>query len=941
MVGERTDFFVSHAGTDQAWAEWVAWQLTDAGYTVELDVWDWPAGRNFVTAMSDALGRCDRMLALVSSAFFDRSRYTTNEWSAVLAQGMREDRLVLVRVEDVPVEMMPAVLRPLIFRDLFGMDAEQARRVLLTAVAGPQRPDGEPVFPGRAAPGPLGPAPRFPGGMPRMVNAPPRNRAFTGRGEILAELGRRLEVEPVAVVAVRGLGGVGKSQVALEYTYRTCESGRYELAGWVRADSAVTVAEDLAKMAPLLGIDADRPAGELAAAVVAALGSRRGWLVVFDNAQTPDDLVGMLPRGGGHILLTSRNRVWGGIAAQVDLGGFSRTESVTFVCERSGSDEAEAASELAEELGDLPLALAQAAAYIDTRSITIRRYLDLYRYPVVGRRLRDAGLNSTEYPASVARTWLMSFSQLLNERPAAVDLLRLCAFLDPDDIDLDLLSTGRAEADNVLAAVFDEQERTEMVGALAARSLVTVPAQGHLRVHRLVQAVTRDQLDDDQSAEWAERALGLVAATLPPEPGDYRSWRVYAKLAPHIEAVTGQATSPHLLTRRIDLLRKLGNYLSESEQLHAARMTVERVLEIQEDAYGPDDPEVAMTLDNLGAIRLKLGELGEARAVIERALAVLERRYGPDNLEVAKARGNLGIIQLDLWELGDARANLERVLAVFQRAYGPDHRDLTHTFVNLGVVQLRLGEMEEARASFGRALAISEAADRPDHPQAARALIGLGDVQMRQGELENARASLEHAVAISETVYGPANPEVATALISLGDVQTRQGDLGDARASLQRALDTLQRAYGPDHPEVASALVYLGAVQLELAELGDARASIERALVMRETVYGPGHPWVASALINLGVAQLRLGELEDARASFQRALAISEAVYSPRNPEVASALVHLGVAQLRLGELEDARASFQRALTVLQGAYGPDHPEVAKGLVAWWVSRCG
>ena len=243
--------------------------------------------------------------------------------------------------------------------------------------------------------------------------------------------------------------------------------------------------------------------GEIAAQVVGALGSRRDWLVVFDNAQRPGDLVGMLPGGGGHVLITSRNRAWSGIATQVDLGEFSRAESVKFLCERSGSDEPEAAGELADELGDLPLALAQAAAYIDTRSMTIRRYLELYRDPVLARRLRDAGLDSAEYPASVARTWLLSFTQLSAEHPAAVELLRLCAFLDPDDIDLDLLSAGREETGEVLARVLgDRLERTETVGALAATSLVTVPAEGHLRVHRLVQAVTRDQLDDDQAAAW-------------------------------------------------------------------------------------------------------------------------------------------------------------------------------------------------------------------------------------------------------------------------------------------------------------------------------------------------------------------------------------------------------------------------------------------------------
>ena len=150
MGGERVDFFVSHAGADRAWAEWVAWQLTEAGYTVELDVWDWAAGRNFVTAMSDALDRCDRVVALFSAAYFDRSRYTTEEWSAaaVHVPGTEGDRLVPVRVEEVPAAQVPAVLRSLVSRDLFGVAEEQARRVLLEAVAGPRRPDQQAGVPG-------------------------------------------------------------------------------------------------------------------------------------------------------------------------------------------------------------------------------------------------------------------------------------------------------------------------------------------------------------------------------------------------------------------------------------------------------------------------------------------------------------------------------------------------------------------------------------------------------------------------------------------------------------------------------------------------------------------------------------------------------------------------------------------------------------------------
>jgi hypothetical protein len=338
--------------------------------------------------------------------------------------------------------------------------------------------------------------------------------------------------------------------------------------------------------------------------VVAALGSRRDWLVVFDNAQAPGVLAGMLPGGGGNVLITSRNRKWGPVAAQLDLEEFTRAESVAFIGTRSGRDEPEAAAELAAELGDLPLALAQAAAYIDTRSVTLGGYLDLYRDPMLARRLRDAGLESAEYPASVARTWLLSLEQLSAERPAAVELLRMCVFLDSDDIDLELLAAGPVQGSEVLAAALsDRLERVETAGALASASLVTVPADGRLRVHRLVQAVTRDQLGDDQAAAWARRALDLLLAVFPAEPHEHSSWPACASLAPHIESAAAHAESyPDLATQQGSLLGRLGIYLVASAQFGAARATLDRALATKKAAYGPDHPEVAMTLGNLANV---------------------------------------------------------------------------------------------------------------------------------------------------------------------------------------------------------------------------------------------------------------------------------------------------------------------------------------------------
>ena len=577
---------------------------------------------------------------------------------------------------------------------------------------------------------------------------PFRNPKFTGRTEALEALGMRLAAGPVAVVAVRGLGGVGKSQLALEYAHRMRESGRYQLAGWVRAESAVTIAEDLAALAPLLGLTGEETVGEIAAQVVGALRSRRDWLVVFDNAQRPGDLAGMLPGGRGHVLITSRNRVWSGIATQVDLDGFSRAESVRFLCQRSGSEEPEAAGDLADALGNLPLALAQAAAYIDARALTIEHYLDLYSDPAIARRLREEGLESDEYPESVARTWLLHFDQLQGEQPAAVELLRLCAFLDSDDIDLALLSAGSAEAGDVLARVLgNPPERADATGALARTSLVTVSPEEHLRVHRLVQAVTRDQLDDDQAAEWAKRVLNLAEAILPPgRPDDYRSWPEYARLAPHIEAATELATSYPILADKISLLRNLGIYYSASRQLRPAHTAFERVLAISEAVHGPDHPEVAKALGNLAVVQRSEGKLRDARASIERALATLQEAYGPDDPEVALELDNLSVVQLELRDLTDARTNAERALPILQAAYGPGHPEVAKCFAILGAVQRERGELRDACTYFERAVASYEAAYGPSHLDVTLNLLNQSIIQLRLRKLRDARTSIERAV---------------------------------------------------------------------------------------------------------------------------------------------------------------------------------------------------
>jgi hypothetical protein len=292
----RKDLFISYAGPDRPWAEWAAWQLEKAGYSVELDVWDWAAGDNAVLLMNDAVARADRVLVLFSPAYFERERFTADEWTSVMAErpdGDGRRRLVPVRVTAV---RPPPLLKPLVYQDLFGLSEHQARDALLTAVGGPRRPSVTPRFPGvEVTQVPADAGPRTPGSMPAVWNLPSRNVAFTGRETLLAQLRERLSGGQRTVVqALRGMGGVGKTQLAIEYAHLF--AGDYELVWWIDAERPELIGEQLAALA-VAAHWVDR-AAVVEAAVTTAMERLRGtsqWLIVFDNAEPSPQLSRWLP----------------------------------------------------------------------------------------------------------------------------------------------------------------------------------------------------------------------------------------------------------------------------------------------------------------------------------------------------------------------------------------------------------------------------------------------------------------------------------------------------------------------------------------------------------------------------------------------------------------------------------------------------------------------
>jgi TIR domain-containing protein len=529
VSGRGTDFFISHAGRDTGWAEWLAWQLQQAGFSVELDVWDWTPGEDFVTRMAAALERADRLLAVCTEAYFS-SVFGGAELRAAFAQSAAaQGRIVPVVVEPVA---LPALYAPLITLELTGLDEAAAAARLRARLAG-GRPTGPPPFP-RGDPA-RSDRPGFAGTLPGVWRAPPRNPRFTGRDGMLSELRRRLRCGEGALVvqALYGLGGVGKTQLALEYAHRFAAD--YDLVWWIDAEQPVLIPNQLAAFAARLGLPAGPTVADTVERLLAELRGRTRWLLVFDNAERPADVAAYRPGGAGHVLITSRSPGWGALGGRLEVDVLARTETVALLRARIPTLTKELADKLAAELGDLPLAAAQAAGYLEQTDLPPGDYVRRFREHRADLLARGDVIG---YAGRIDTTWALSLERLSGEDPAAVQLLELAAFLAPEPVPLTLFSDHAELLDEPLRSVAaDPDDLADTVGALVGYSL----ARRHpdaFQLHRLVQAVIRHQMAPDRQQTTAQQTVALLAAAAPGDPEDPAGWRRYSRIASHVLATS-------------------------------------------------------------------------------------------------------------------------------------------------------------------------------------------------------------------------------------------------------------------------------------------------------------------------------------------------------------------------------------------------------------------
>jgi tetratricopeptide (TPR) repeat protein len=679
------------------------------------------------------------------------------------------------------------------------------------------------------------------GGLPAVASVrawtiPPPVRVFTGRESQLAALRDQLTGQGAATLvptaALTGMGGVGKTQLALAYAQRY--RADYELGWWVPAETELGMLTALADLGTVLGLSAELTPAKLAVQVRDALGERSQWLVIFDNAPDPAAVAEFLPvAGGGHVLVTSRDSAWQGIADPVPVDLLPQESAARLLMGRSGDTDEQSATRLAEELGRLPLALEQAAAYAAGQRLSLAEYLELFAQ----RRAELLALGEPlAHHGTVDATFTLALEQLREDRPAAGQLLELCALLAPDEIPMVLLLGGPQLPEPLAIAVADPVERGEVVGALYQTGLVTSDARDTARMHRLVQAVTLAHLSAACREQRTIEMVGLLARLFPYEGWEPDQWPRCAQLLAHAQVVLEHARGLQLTSPPVArLLTTTGNYLwGRGLDARRARELHEQALEMNQRLYEGDHAEVAKSLGNLALDLRELGDHQRARELDQQALAMNQQLHEGDHPEVAMSLRNLAI---DLTELGEherARRLHEQALAMRQRLYEGDHPEVATSLSNLAVGLRRAGEHERARELNEQALAMRQRLYEGDHPEVARSLSNLAVDLSELEDHERARELDEQALAMRQRLYEGNHPEVAKSLGNLAVDLRALGQHEQARALNEQALAMRQRLYQGDHPAVATSLRNLAVDLRELGEHERAQELNEQALAMRQ-----------------------------------------------------------------------------------------------------------
>ncbi|MBV9141889.1 MAG: tetratricopeptide repeat protein [Pseudonocardiales bacterium] len=769
---------------------------------------------------------------------------------------------------------------------------------------------------------------------PVWGNVPPRNPNFTGRVELLDLLGKRLTTGGTTAVlpaALHGMGGIGKTQMAVEYIYRHLQD--YDVIWWIQATLPAQIRAGLTDLARALRLPGSSEAHTAVPAVREALRvgrPYRRWLLVFDSAESPEMVRPFFPTNGpGELLITSRNPDWAAIARPLEVAVFTREESKELLRRRGPEIDDADADRLAEKLGDLPLAIEQAAAWRAETGMPVREYLRLFDEQVA--EILDTSA-PVDYDASVAAAWSVSFDELRIRNPAAHQLLQVCAFFAPEPITRSLFIgvRGVSIAPELDAALRDPMRLSRAIRDINRYGLARIDYRyDTLLLHRLVQVVLRNRMTPQRRAEMRHGSHLLLTNLDPNDPVSPKQWPRYQDVLPHAEAAKAvECEDPWVRNLVVNLMTFL-YYRGDHEE--AARLARQAV-DVWSEKLGADDPQTLQTAQRLGFYLRTLGRYAEAAELNQRTVELYRQVSGENSEETVSAEL---AVATDLKDRGDFIAALDLNWKIYQKAKGLFGDDDPITLRAAHNLLISLGLAGQYRR--GRELGEDTYRRRVDvlGYDSLTTTSTLNDVILARreaGDYAWAHAEQEKLVERSREIFGV--DQVATLRRShhLSVARRKDGDYSGALELSAQMLERFRLRYGDDHPNaMASAL----AQSIDLRYAGDlksARKLGEQTFDRYRHSLGEQHPHALAALVDLAVTLRLLGDAAGARPLDERSLEQFRTALSPDHPYAIVSGINLASDLAALGETEAALAVGTEALDRANHMLGTDHPTTLAAL---------
>ena len=627
----------------------------------------------------------------------------------------------------------------------------------------------------------------------------PRPVFLAGREALLAELDARLAADGGGprVAVLCGLGGAGKTSVAVEYAHRhLAEVG---VCWQFAAEDPAVLAAEFGVLAAQLGARQAADARDPVASVHGVLARMTaGWLVVFDNAPDRASVARFVPPAGpGRVLITTQNQIWPPGQA-VDVPVLDPVVAADFLVSRTGDPDRVAARELAGLLGGLPLALEQAAAYLQATGTTLARYLLSFR----DRQADLLARGEVAGHPDVAATLGLALSRLAGEAPAAAGLVRLLAFLAPEAVPLAVLLAGDGAAGRLSPAVAaavggllgDAVAAGDAIAALRRYSLVTPAGDGLVLVHRLVQATTRAQLPADEADGWGQAAAALIEAAVPANPDSPAAWPVCAVLLPHARAVLDLTSSG---------IRQIAQYLGWSGSYPAARDLLQLIADAHtgSDAYGPEHRNTLAARSQLASWTGMAGDAAGARDQCAALLPTYERVRGAEHPDTLTTRHNLARWTGWAGDVAGARDQFAALLPVRERVQGAEHPDTLTVRHEFAYFTGQAGDAAGARDQYAALLPVRERVLGAEHPETLITRHNLAYFTGQAGDAAGARDQYAALLPVRERVQGPEHPDTLTTRASLAYFTGQVGDAAGARDQYTALLPIRERVLGAEHPD--------------------------------------------------------------------------------------------------------------------------------------------